>query len=155
MKIFISYSTEDFGLVSQIEEYLGKHAEVFYWKKDKVLGDRAWGTIFNWIDQSDLIVVVITGHTVSRAMAVGQELGHARAKLKKIIPIVASEVPQKELGFLSEITYQPIERQNPAATMQAVEEAVADRKLKIEQRQAILLIGGIIALIFLASQKSA
>jgi len=154
MRIFISYSTEDLNLVFEIENYLRKHAEVFYWKKDKILGEEAWNTIFNWIDQADLVLAVITGNTVYRAMAVGQEIGRAKAKHKTIIPIVGSEVPREELGFLSGTTYEPIDRNNPGPAIQAVEKGIIQIKQESEQRnKALLFIVGIVAFVWLASKE--
>lgn len=84
MRIFISYSAEDFSLVHKLAKAISSIAEVYYWDKDKVLGKDSWPTIFNWIDAADLVVVVITDSTVSRAMAVGQEVGRAKAKDKGV-----------------------------------------------------------------------
>lgn len=97
MKVFISYSTEDLSLVRQIADEIRAHAEVFYWDETRTPGEHAWNQIFAWIDQSDAVVAVITDKTVSRGISVGQEIGHAKAKQKTILPIVASDVPVTEL----------------------------------------------------------
>lgn len=154
MKIFISYSTKDFNLVSEIENYLEKHAEIFYWKKDKILGKEAWDTIFNWIDRADLVLSVITGNTVSRAMAVGQEIGHAKAKHKTIVPIIGAEVPVDELGFLNGTTYEKIDRNNPGMAIQAVEKAIIQIKQETEQRnKSLLFLLGAVAFVWLTSKE--
>jgi len=153
MKIFLSYSTPDEKLVHEIANYIRRHAEVYYWDKSKVPGSEVWPTIFKWIDQSDLVLVVITGNTVSRAMSVGQEVGHAKAKDKTIIPIVSSEVPISELGFLSGIIYQQIDPKNPGPAMQAIERIVLGRKQQIEWQRELFIIGGILLLVWLGSKK--
>lgn len=153
MKVFISYSTSDLNLVKQLVEYISQHAEVFYWDKTKVPGQETWPSIFEWIDKCDLVLAVITDTTVSRAMAVGQEIGRAKAMVKTIVPVVAPEVPSSELGFLSGINYQRIQRENPGPALQAIEKVVLNIKQQKEAQQTLLLIGGVIALIWLASNK--
>jgi hypothetical protein len=153
MKFFISYSTDDLSLVHLIAKYLKSHVEVHYWDKSKVPGQEAWPTIFNWIDQSDLVLAVISDKTVSRAMSVGQEIGHAKAKAKTIIPLVAPGVSSSELGCLSEITYQPIDPNNPGPALKNIERYLLERKHEIEKQQILLLIGGILGFLWLASKK--
>lgn len=154
MKIFISYSTADLELVHNIASYIKPHAEVYYWHKSKIPGQEDWPTIFNWIENSNLVLAVITDKTVSRAMSVGQEIGHAKAKGKTIIPLVGPNVDSKELGFLSRIIYQPIQPNNPGPALQAIEKVILVKKQQIEKQQAIFLIGGIFALILLLSSES-
>ncbi|MCA9470115.1 MAG: toll/interleukin-1 receptor domain-containing protein [Nitrospira sp.] len=151
MKVFISYSTGDLALVQQLGEYVGRQAEVFYWDKANVPGQEVWPSIFEWIDQCDLVLAVITDTTVSRAMAVGQEIGRAKAKFKPIVPVVAPDVPSSALGFLSGVTYQQIQPENPGPAIQAIERAVLSFRQKKEAQQTLLLIGGVIALIWLTS----
>ena len=87
-------------------------------------------------------------------MAVGQEIGHARAKGKAIIPIVTPEVPATELGFLSGIVYQRLDRNNPKEAIAAIEKIVLDMKRRKEENvQAFFVIGGLVALILLASHE--
>ncbi|MDA8161648.1 MAG: toll/interleukin-1 receptor domain-containing protein [Desulfobacteraceae bacterium] len=99
MKVFISYSTPDLGLVYKIAQHVAPHGEVFFWDKDKNPGTESWSTIFSWLDQSDLVLAVITERTLSRAMAVGQEIGRAKAKEKLIVPLVGPDVQAADLGF--------------------------------------------------------
>ncbi len=153
MKVFISYSTNDFTLVSRIADHIRPHSEVLYWDNNKVPGKEAWPLIFSWIDKSDLVLVVITDNTISRAMSVGQEVGHAKAKQKMIIPIVTPNVSETDLGFLSGIIYQRIEHDNPGPALQAVERVILSKKHAIESQQAIFLIFGVLGLILLASNE--
>ncbi|MBI1821765.1 MAG: toll/interleukin-1 receptor domain-containing protein [Nitrospirae bacterium] len=153
MKIFISYSTDDLSLVHRIAEYLRPHVEVLFWDKSKVPGQEAWPTIFNWIDQSDLVLAVISDKTVSRAMSVGQEIGRAKAKTKTIIPLVAPGVSSSDLGCLNGITYQKIDPNNPGPALKNIEKGLLERKLQFENTQTLLLLGGILALLWLVSKK--
>lgn len=151
MKVFISYSTDDISIVHTIAQHVRPHAEVFYWDKSKVPGQKSWPTIFTWVNQADLVLALITGKTVSRAMSVGQEIGHAKAKGKTIIPIVSPEVPNSELGFLSGITYQRIQQNNPGPALESVKRVILAKKQQIESNQAFLIIGGILALLFITT----
>ena len=40
---------------------------------------------------------------------INKEIGINKAKSKKIIPFVSKDVPEKELGFLEQITYERID----------------------------------------------
>jgi hypothetical protein len=142
MNIFISYSTQDVQTVKQLADELTKYGSVFYWDVSKVPGQESWPTIFQWIDSADLVFVVITGNTVHRAMSVGQEVGRAKAKDRMIVPLVAREVPTSELGFLSGITYQPIDVWNPKPAIDAAAKLAASKKDSIEKGQqfAVILI---------------
>jgi len=44
MRLFISYSTRDLEIVSQIADALRPHTEVFYWDKGRESGTVAWET---------------------------------------------------------------------------------------------------------------
>lgn len=154
MNIFISYSTEDLGLVEQIANYIRPHASVYYWHESKVPGQEAWKTIFSWIEQSDLILTVITDKTVSRAMAVGNEIGHAKAKNKIVIPLVAPDIPSTELGCLSGITYQSIDRENVEPALNVIRSEIISQKKKKEDQQALFwIVMGAVGLLFLSSKK--
>ncbi len=142
MNIFISYSTYDLRTVKQIADELAKYGNVYYWDSSKIPGQESWPTIFQWIDSADLVFVLITGHTVHRAMSVGQEIGRAKAKDRTIVPLVSREVPTTELGFLSGFTYEPIDVWNPKPAIDVAARLAASQKDSIEkQRQfAVILI---------------
>jgi hypothetical protein len=72
-------------------------------------------------------------------MSVGQEIGRANSKNKTIIPLVSREVPSTELGFLSGITYQPIDVWNPAPAIQQVALLASMKKQGIENGQNLAL----------------
>jgi TIR domain len=153
MKVFISYSTDDVQMVNQIAYQLRPHTEVFYWNTSKVPGQEAWPSIFQWIDQCDLVLAVITDSTVSRAMSVGQEIGRAKAMKKIIVPLVAPEVPNSELGCLSGVTYERLDHHNPGPALENIKKVVLAYKQQLEAQQAMFVIGGVVALILLASSK--
>lgn len=153
MKTFISYSTPDSAIVRDIANYIKPHADVYYWEESKIPGQEAWPSIFKWIEQADIVLAVITDKTVSRAMSVGQEIGHAKAKNKTIIPLVGPDVDTRELGFLTGTTYQPISQNNPGPALKSVERIVLAKKQELETKNTIFIIGGIVALMILLSSS--
>lgn len=155
MKVFISYSTTDLSLVHSIAQHIQPHAQVFYWDKDKLPGAESWPAIFGWIDQADMVLVLITDNTVVRAMSVGQEVGHAKAKKKMVVPLVAPGVLDDELGCLKGIVYQRFDPSNPVPALQQVRGLVASRGKKIEEEQktALWVIGGIAAFLWATSKE--
>jgi hypothetical protein len=153
MKIFISYSTADLALVRDIANYIKPHAEVYYWAETKVPGQADWPTIFRWIEQSDLVLVVITERTLSRAMSVGQEIGYAKDKGKIVIPLITPYVNDGELGCLRGIIYQRIQPDNPWPALQLIEKVILAKKQELETKQALFVIGGIFLLILALSSE--
>jgi len=150
MRLFISYSTGDLEIVNQIADALRPHAEVYYWAKDNVPGQDAWQTIFQWIFLSDLVVAVITDKTVSRAMSVGQEIGHAKALNKTIIPLVHEEVSSSELGCLHGVTYISFSGDNATEPLNRLKGIITRTKQEKEAaRNMFLTIGGILVLLYL------
>lgn len=154
MKIFISYSTPDINLVQLFGKYLSSFGEIKYWAKDNIPGNESWETIFSWIDNSDVVLVLITGNTVSRAMSVGQEIGRAKTKNRLIIPIVEKSIPSTELGFLSGITYQPIDLSNPLPAVNKITQIVQQLSIEKTQKQnAALILAALGFFIWLLSEK--
>jgi len=162
VKLFISYSTGDLEIVEQIANFLPSDIDVKFWDKDKEPGEEVWPTIFSWIDSADIVIAVITDVTVARAMSVGQEIGHARAIGKKIIPLVLDTVPSTELGFLSGITYVPFSRDNLFEAIEDVARRVLGQELKLPEKvkppvkkpepdRTLLVILGILGLIAIFS----
>lgn len=151
MRIFISYSTFDLKLVSQLSTYLHQFGDVKYWADSKEIGKDAWQTIFSWIDSSDVVIVLITDNTLARGFAVGQEVGRANAKDKFIIPIISNTVLASDLGFMSGIAYQQIDLHNPIPAIFKITERIQKLSVDIKQRQNIaiaLAILGIFILLF-------
>jgi hypothetical protein len=155
VKVFISYSAADVHLVDWIAAALESQGnEVYWWQGSQVPGEPAWPMIFDWIDQSDLVLAVLTDKAVARAMAIGQEIGHARAKGKTVIPLVATNVDEKDLGCLHGVTYLRIDRRSLGAAIARVQDVIcAMERRAAETRNLLLMAGGIIALIWAASQE--
>ena len=151
LTVFISYSVHDTEVVNTINTHLRPHAKTLFWSQDKVPGQDAWNTIYSWINTADLVVVVLTGKTLSRALSVGNEVGYARKAGKQIIPLVSPEVPKGELGCLEGITYIRLDFDNPHQTIAQLHDALTKfAKKKKETAQALAVLGlialGVIAL---------
>jgi hypothetical protein len=161
MNVFISYSVEDTELVRSVADRVKHKARASYWDQSKEPGKEVWPTIFSWIDAADLVLVLITDKTIGRAFSVGQEVGHAKKSGKQIIPLVAKSVPSTELGFLSGITYIPLDTGNPTAALQTLQAEVErlDREAKLRQlleeqkkKEGIVVLAGLALLLFLLSK---
>lgn len=153
MKIFISYGNDNLKLVEYVAQNLQPLSEIYYWNQNKEPGQAAWSTIHSWIDNSDLVIAVITGQVVKRAMAVGNEIGRAMSKGKTVIPIVTPDVLESELGCLHGITHQRIDLQNPHSAISNIQQVILKKKTEKEQQNAFLILGGIITLLTLFSKK--
>ena len=153
MKIFISYGNDNLNLVEYVAENLRPFGEIHYWKQNKEPGQSAWNTIHSWIDNSDLVIAVITGQVVNRAMAVGNEVGRAVSKGKTVIPLVTKEVRESDLGCLHGITHQRIDFQNPSEALANIQQVILKKKSEKEQQSAFLILGGAIALLAMFSKK--
>lgn len=151
MNIFISYSASDTVFVQKIAEGLKPYGIVHYWAESREPGLEAWATIFSWIDAADLVFVLITGETLSRAMSVGQEIGRAKAQGKFIVPLVEHGIPASELGVLGGITYIQIDPKNSEATISNALEVAARRKDQVDRNSAILAIVAVIGIFTLLS----
>ena len=151
MIIFISYSTEDLSLVHQIADYLKHHATVRYWDKDRLPGEKDWEQIFGWIDETDLVLAVITDNTVARAMAVGNEIGYAKNQGMTIIAIVADGVSEAQLGCLKGITYERIDRDNPGPAMETVAKRIKDIKRQ-DFIECCFVLAAVVGFVWLASR---
>jgi hypothetical protein len=114
-------------------------AEFYYWDQSKEFCKVDWQQIEEWITGCDLFIVIITGHTVKRGLAVGKEVGIAKSLKKKILPIVSDKVPLEDIRFLEGITYQPIDLSCPDEAIQSVTDYIKDlyEKKKLE-REAII-----------------
>lgn len=141
LSVFISYSVHDTAVVDMINAHLQPHARTLFWDQDKVPGQDAWTTIHSWIDSADLVVVVLTGKALSRALSVGNEVGYARKCGKHIIPLVAPEVPNGELGCLAGITYIRLENDDPQKAIRQLHDALAKFAKKQETGRALALLG--------------
>lgn len=172
MKLFISYSAEDTAFVRTLASQLSPWvSRLYYWDKSQEPGTEAWPAIFRWIDQSDWVLVIITDKTLSRALAVGQEIGHALAKGKRIIPLVAPGIRSDQLGCLSGLTYYKINPNDPLPAARDMAKAIlqheqakamrkkqdlavaAQRKEEREAKALALILLGILAVMALKERS--
>jgi len=87
-------------------------------------------------------------------MAVGQEIGRAKAQGKTVIPVVTPNVPSSELGCLSGTTYQKIDPENPGVALNAIKQVILAKKQSLENQKTMLfLVGGVLALFLLTSKE--
>jgi|ERR1035437_8544237 hypothetical protein len=140
MRIFISYSSPDSNIVSVLADQLKLYGEVYYWDKDNAPEESAWEQIFSWIDNSDIVLVLVTDASIARAMSVGREVGRAKSGNKFIVPIVSSSVSKKGLGFLSDITYQVIDIINPAPALNRIIDLIDCRDKEKFQKLSLILV---------------
>lgn len=155
MNVFISYSVADVDLLRRVAQVIAAGGDKpLCWDTSKTPGHEVWPSIFGWIDASDLAIVIITDQTVARAMSVGQEVGHARAKGKPIVPLVAAGVRPEDLGCLNGVIYQPISRENTSDALAAVQRVLDGMKMqKAEAQRQLLVVGGIVGLLWLFGQN--
>lgn len=153
MNVFISYSVEDIELVRQVTNRLRDSVDnILWWDERKDLGEDSWSTINKWVDQSEIVLAIITDHGIHRGMAIGNEIGYAKAKDKIIIPLIGPKVESKDLGCLHGVTYQRIDRDNPDAAIFVVKkkiEEIKEKKIKDLQIRVgfLLAVGAIIGIL--------
>lgn len=140
MKVFISYSVHDLRLVAFIADQIRPHAEPVFWTQNQAPGHDAWRTIFDWIETSDCVIVVITDAVVQRGESVNQEIGFAKGKGKLVIPLVAPAVPKDRLGCLHGITHLPLDPERFPEAMERLKTALAGLA-KQKQRNAWITAG--------------
>jgi len=142
MRICISYSNPNLFIVRSFANKIETWGDVFYWNHSYIPGDVAWEQLYNWIDNSDIVLVLITGNTVVRAKAVLQEIDRAKSMGRTIIPIVSNNVPKSELGILSGINYQPIDVSNPGLSLNEIDKIIGtDDRVNKNKRLGLLLLG--------------
>jgi len=149
MKVFISYSIDDSDLLHQLIDAIRVCGdEVRCWDKSREPGREVWPSIFGWIDECDIVIAIITDKTVKRGLSVGNEIGHATAKGKPILPLVGPDVGPGDLGCLGSVVFQRIERGNAGEAILAVQRTLASYKERafMENLAMFGAIAGAIAL---------
>lgn len=131
MNVFISYSGANLELINKVAKSIGENVQPLFWEKDKEPGEHDWETIFGLIDKSEYVLVVITGATVKRAFAVGQEVGYAKKSQKKILPFLSKSVKASDIGFLKDIIAVHLDEKNPEKSIEELKEAV--KKIKLQR----------------------
>jgi hypothetical protein len=174
MNIFISYSARDTHRVQLIADQLrtNNNATVHWWENSHRPGQVAWSQIFQWIDGADLVLVVVSGDVLRRALAVGNEVGYAKAKNKLIIPLVWESpgvwarlfrkfgakigIGTDDLGCIGDLVHIKISEKYPEAGLQKLQEElqrIAAAQQDEEARRAVLALLGIVAVGALALAK--
>jgi len=130
MKVFISYSAKDTAFVRRIAEGIrAEHVTVNWWGESKRLGEDSWKQIFGWIDEAEFVLAIVTGNVLHRGLAVGNEIGYARAKGKTIIPLVTDEKDRFDLGCLIGAVDQYIDQDDPQAGIEAIKRHIQKEHL--------------------------
>lgn len=174
MNIFISYSAKDTHRVQYIAGQLigSNRATVNWWDHSQRPGQVAWSQIFQWIDCADLVLVVVSGNVLRRALAVGNEIGYAKAKNKLIIPLVWESssiwagmlrkfgarvgIGMDDLGCIGDLVHIKINEKRPEEGLQKLHdelEQIAAAQQNEEARKAVLALLGIVAVGALAFAK--
>ena len=110
MNVFLSYSARDTVMVGKVAQAVRPYAdEVYWWHESQEPGKDAWESIFDWVEDSTIVLAIITDKTLSRAMSVGNEIGYARANNIKVIPLVAPGIKHSDLGCLNGTTTIPLD----------------------------------------------
>lgn len=174
MNIFISYSAKDTHRVQYIADQLkaGNNVAIHWWEESQRPGQVAWSQIFQWIDAADLVLVVVSGNVLHRAMAVGNEVGYAKAKNRVIIPLVWESpgivarllrkfgarigIGTDNLACIGDLVHIRINEKQPADGLQKLQDElkqIAAAQQDEESRKAVLALLGIVAVGALALAK--
>ncbi|PWK52818.1 toll/interleukin-1 receptor domain-containing protein [Pleionea mediterranea] len=134
--IFVSYSTDDISEVEKLKLQLeGTPIKLFIAEYSISPGENLTGKIIRAIKECDLFVVLWSKRAESSGW-VSQEIGHANALSKHILPLVLSkEAPPP--GFIKNLKYLPV-HQDPERALNKAREiimAAYDRKQKLLQEQ--------------------
>lgn len=135
MKVFISYSVDDIQLVNQVADSIRPKAELKYWENSHHPEADTWPQLFNWIDECELVLVIITDKTLKRAMSVGQEISHAKKAGKRIIPLVSNDVAE-DLRFLSDMDFIPLDTSDTSSAVDSLHREVDRLTIEASQMQA-------------------
>lgn len=151
MKVFISYSGADTNLVAQIASELKMFVEPLYWQKDKLPGAEDWAQIFNWINESSIVLVVLSKSVVERGLAVGQEIGFAKKSGKIIIPFASKDIVISDYGFLKGLTAIHFDETDHGKALSELRSAISEHK-RIEGAQSALILSAGLVLLYVLSR---
>jgi len=151
-RVFISHSTRDRGLVINLANLLIKFGvEVFVAEWYLTPGEPLDKKVFDQIEKSDCMVVLLTRNGI-RSNWVQQEVGHILNTSKPLIPIVEKGIDPAYLAALQGREYIEYDPYQPQQALVRVSTYVKSLELKkTEQEKALLVAGGILALILLLS----
>lgn len=144
--IFISYSTKDIANVRQLEKLiLNTGVELFVADHSLLPGEKISENIINAIEKCDLFILLWSKNAKTSEW-VSQEIGHANAMDKFILPLVIGKnlaLP----GFIRDLKYLPIDENNEKCYEQVREVVLMQfqqKAKKSDQKFALMAIGAII-----------
>lgn len=125
------------------------YVDPIYWDKDKLPGDGDWNSIFSWINNCPIVLVIVSKSVIEKGLSVGQEVGYARKAGKVIIPFISKNVKRDQLGCLKDLTAIHYDETNPQTAIKELETAIQKQKEKLQSNEAmsLLAIGSIILLV--------
>jgi nucleoside 2-deoxyribosyltransferase len=150
--VFISHNTKDRGLVVGLSNLLTKFGVmVFLGEWYLTPGEPLDREIFAQIDKADCVVVLLTEHGL-RLPWVQQEVGYSLRTGKPIIPLVEKGTDPRSLAALQNLKYITYDPEQPQeALIEATSYLKSLQLKKTEREKALLIVGGILALILLLS----
>jgi len=127
------------------------HIELFVAEWYLTPGEPLDKKVFDQIEKSDCMVVLLTRNGI-RSNWVQQEVGHILNTSKPLIPIVEKGIDPAYLAALQGREYIEYDPYQPQQALVRVSTYVKSLELKkTEQEKALLVAGGILALILLLS----
>lgn len=153
MRIFISYSNSDLALVNMISDSIKSYATPVFWNQNKVPGDSDWESIFSWIQECTIVLVIISESTLKRGLSVGQEVGYARKSDKIVMPFVSRSISISDLGYLKGLTAIHFDNSDPAVALKELDTAIQKQKEKFEASQLTILLSIGAIILFLLSKN--
>lgn len=146
MNIFISYSGADVKLLKEISTQLSKNIqgiELLYWDKDKLPGEDDWASIHKWIDQSQIIIAIVTPAAIQRGISIGFEGGYAKKSNKVIIPFISKEIKIGDIGWMKGLIAIYFDETDPSKALSELYDAVQRQKSKIidGETKGLILVG--------------
>jgi len=156
MKVFVSYSADDSDFVRKVVDGIRNDVEsVHWWDESKQLGQSCWDQIFSWIDEADLVLAIVTGKVLERGLAVGNEIGYAKAKGKEIIPLITDEDDRFDLGCLIGTVDQYIDENDPQSGIDAIKNHIKRNHPANDEVDwgQVLTVLGLVGVIWAATRK--
>ncbi len=142
MLLFISYAQRDLPLAQQLASRLsGSVVKVRYWEQDKVPSKPAWKTIQTWIDESTIVVPILTEEGGIKSPAVNQEVGYAVRAGKRIAAIVGPQVAHASLAMIQATTIIALD------SVEKILDGVL-RAVQAEKDERIKIVAGVLLVAF-------
>ncbi len=151
-KVFVSHSTRDQGLVIALVNMIAKlGVEVFVAEWYLTPSEQLDKKVFTQINRADCVVVLLTRNGV-RSNWVQQEIEYALKAERPLIPLVEKGIAPLDLAALQGREYIQYDPSEPQQALIGASTYVKSLKLRKEDQEKALLIGGVIlALLLLLS----